>query len=161
MAPRSDHWLLRLSADDWLRAATTELHNGAAHTASRRAALSHARRAAGMALNGVLVASFAIHGDLEAACTRWGRSYIDHLRALAIDVDLAALQMPATAASEASELLGMPLQSGQILVQLSASPHAAALRGLELARSLVEAASTAVAHLREAPTRSNDRSELA
>ncbi|HFE46348.1 MAG TPA: hypothetical protein ENJ18_12780 [Nannocystis exedens] len=160
MAPPSDHWLLRLSADDWLRAATTELRDGRAATASRRAALSHARRAAGMALNGVLVANFTNCRDLEATCTRWGRSYIDHLRALATDVDLEAIQMPRSAAIDARELLRIPLQNSQNLVQLSASPHQAALRALGLARSLVDAASSAIDQLRRA-TRSDDRSGLA
>ncbi len=114
-----------------------------------------------MALNGVLVAFYGSHGDLEAACKRWGRSYMDHLRALAVEADPAALHMPVSAAVDARELMGIPLQSGQRLVQLSASPHAAALRALGLARSLVDAADAAVARLHRVPnepTRSGDRS---
>lgn len=113
-----------------------------------------------MALNGVLVANFTNCRDLEATCTRWGRSYIDHLRALATDVDLEAIQMPRSAAIDARELLRIPLQNSQNLVQLSASPHQAALRALGLARSLVDAASSAIDQLRRA-TRSDDRSGLA
>ena len=53
--PRADHWLWRLDADAWLRAASTELAACEAHLDSRRTAVTHARRAAGMALNAVLV----------------------------------------------------------------------------------------------------------
>lgn len=161
MAPTPEHWLLRLSAEHWLRAATTELCDCAASTTSRRAALSHARRSAGMALNGVLVAFFEGHGDLEATCKRWGRSYMDHLRALAVEADPEALHMPVSAAVDARELMGIPLQSGQNLVQLSAAPHAAALRALGLARSLVDAADAAITRLHKVPSepaRSGDRS---
>jgi HEPN domain-containing protein len=72
------HWLHRLDADEWLHAATNEL--GRAETAlekkQQRAGVAGARRAAGMAWNAVLV---------RAEDERYGRSYMDHLTALAID----------------------------------------------------------------------------
>jgi HEPN domain-containing protein len=74
--PDPTHWLHRLTSEEWLSAAATELAH--AETASdqraRRAALAHARRAAGMAWNAVLID----HPDEGA-----GRSYMDHLHALA------------------------------------------------------------------------------
>jgi HEPN domain-containing protein len=76
--PGSDpgHWLHRLTALEWLAAADNELAQ--ARTAlERRAArpgVTHARRAAGMAWNAVLVD----HPDDRA-----GRSYMDHVVALA------------------------------------------------------------------------------
>jgi hypothetical protein len=72
------HWLHRLDADEWLRAAGNELER--ARTAllgkQQRPGVTGARRAAGMAWNAVLVG-----GDDE----RYGRSYMEHLQALAKD----------------------------------------------------------------------------
>ncbi|HXU73987.1 MAG TPA: hypothetical protein VN947_31920 [Polyangia bacterium] len=72
------HWLHRLDAEEWLRAAENEL--GRAEEAllhkQQRPGVAGARRAAGMAWNAVLV------GQEEAA---YGRSYMDHLKALAGD----------------------------------------------------------------------------
>ena len=70
------HWLHRLDAGEWLAAAATEL----AHCEDKlfhravRPGVTHARRAAGMALNAVLV---------NAPDDRYGRSYMDHVVALA------------------------------------------------------------------------------
>lgn len=78
--PGSDpaHWLHRLTAPEWLAAAAVELAHGEAAVAGRtaRAALAHARRAAGMAWNAVLID----HPDARA-----GRSYMEHVVALADD----------------------------------------------------------------------------
>ena len=80
LVPEKDkaHWLYRLDAGEWLAAAEGEL--GAARRAAiakqHRAAVVQARRAAGMALNALLWA-----GPDEA----YGRSYVEHLRALAAD----------------------------------------------------------------------------
>jgi hypothetical protein len=80
------HWLLRLTAAEWLAAAETELvHAEAALT--RRAArtgVTHARRAAGMAWNAVLAAAPDPEGPENA---RYGRSYMDHVVALASSKD--------------------------------------------------------------------------
>jgi hypothetical protein len=72
------HWLRRLTAAEWLAAAETELR-AAGEALSRRAVrpgITHARRAAGMAWNAVLVG---------APEDRFGRSYMDHVNALAED----------------------------------------------------------------------------
>jgi hypothetical protein len=76
--PDPAHWLHRLTAVEWLASAETELAHGEAAVTRRatRAGLAHARRAAGMAWNAVLVD----HPDERA-----GRSYMDHVVALCSD----------------------------------------------------------------------------
>jgi hypothetical protein len=78
--PGSDpaHWLYRLSAAEWLAAAETELAHAEAALQRRatRPGVTHARRAAGMAWNAVLV------GNPDE---RAGRSYMEHVAALADD----------------------------------------------------------------------------
>jgi len=76
--PDPPHWLHRLTADEWLAAAATELDH-CAETLARRAfrpGVTHARRAAGMAWNAVMVL---------AEDPRFGRSYMEHVVALAKD----------------------------------------------------------------------------
>jgi HEPN domain-containing protein len=76
--PDPTHWLLRLTSDEWLAAAHTELAH-CEETLRRRAmrpAVTHARRAAGMAWNAVLVV---------APDERSGRSYMEHVVALISD----------------------------------------------------------------------------
>ncbi len=130
------HWLWRLDARAWCQAAARELESGDARVASRRTAVTHARRAAGMALNGVLV---ALGGQLDRmSCeTRWGRSYIDHLRALASASPSDRAPMSAEAAEAARELMTIGPMPERGLVQLQANAHGPARRALELARSLV------------------------
>lgn len=72
------HWLMKLSPDEWIRAGLGELRRAenAYKAKNARAGLAGARRAAGMALNGALIVQ-----PNEA----WGRSYVDHLMALAKD----------------------------------------------------------------------------
>ncbi len=72
------HWLNRLSPDEWISAALGELKRAeeAYGRHDVRAGLAGAKRAAGMALNGVLI----LHPN-EA----WGRSYVDHVQALSTD----------------------------------------------------------------------------
>jgi hypothetical protein len=73
-----EHWLHRLSAPGWLAAADTELQH-CRDALSRRAVrpgVTHARRAAGMAVNATLV----LRED-----PRFGRSYMEHVIALAAD----------------------------------------------------------------------------
>ena len=87
--PDPSHWLHRLTAAEWLAAADNELVH--AEEALRRRAprpgITHARRAAGMAWNAVLVG---------APDERFGRSYMDHVNALADD---AAAPDPVRAAA--------------------------------------------------------------
>ena len=78
--PGSDptHWLHRLDAAEWLAAAATELDHAQAALARRatRVGVTHARRAAGMAWNAVLVVA-------PPSDDRYGRSYMEHVVALA------------------------------------------------------------------------------
>ena len=72
------HWLHRLDADEWLRAAANELLRAEEALARKqhRQGVAGARRAAGMAWNAVLVG-----GEDDV----YGRSYMDHLNALSKD----------------------------------------------------------------------------
>jgi hypothetical protein len=76
--PDLTHWLHRLTATEWLAAAETELGHAEAALARRaaRPGVTHARRAAGMAWNAVLI---------ETPDDRAGRSYMEHLVALSED----------------------------------------------------------------------------
>ena len=141
---RGEHWLRRLDADAWLRAARTELAAGEAQLESRRTAVTHARRAAGMAINAVLMAQ-ALEGD---DMLRWGRSYIDHLRALA-DADAARVHpLSAASRSAAAQLLAIPvIPASSALLQLGRSPHSAAQQALTAARELVDDCAEVVARL--------------
>ena len=89
-----------------------------------------------MALNGVLV---ALGGQLDRmSCeTRWGRSYIDHLRVLASAEASARAPMSAEAAEAARELMKIGPMPERGLVQLQANAHGPARRALELARAMV------------------------
>jgi HEPN domain-containing protein len=77
------HWLHRFDAEEWLRAAANELSRAedALVHKQQRPGVAGARRAAGMAWNAVLVG---------AEDERYGRSYMDHLKALAGDERVAA-----------------------------------------------------------------------
>jgi HEPN domain-containing protein len=72
------HWLLRLAPDEWIQAGLAELRRAEARLQAndRSAALAGCKRAAGMALNGALIVE---------PNESWGRSYVDHLSALAVD----------------------------------------------------------------------------
>ena len=73
-----DDWLRRLTPDEWIRAALGELSRAfdALERGHDRAALAGCKRAAGMALNGALIV---------APNPAWGRTYLEHLGALAYD----------------------------------------------------------------------------
>jgi HEPN domain-containing protein len=120
-----NHWLYRLSPDEWVRAALGEL--GAAERAFRsrnvRAAHAGVRRAAGMALNGALIVE---------PNPGWGRSYVDHLSALAREGEA----VPA-AVRDAARLLAEAPPPGSPLV---------ALRSPAADERLLEAARTVMAH---------------
>lgn len=85
MTSPSEHWLLRLDAAAWLAAAQRELELGEGADGLRRRQVTHARRAGGMALNALLQAEHQRGVPLDLVDTKWGRSYIDHLRAAAVD----------------------------------------------------------------------------
>jgi HEPN domain-containing protein len=95
--PDPDHWLHRFTAQEWLRAAEGELARAvvAFRRKQQRAGVATARRAAGMACNAVL----AIAVD-----ENYGRSYMDHLRALAADA-----AVPEVVRVAAQALLETPL----------------------------------------------------
>jgi DNA polymerase IIIc chi subunit len=69
------HWLYRLDPGEWLAAAATELAAAEAALSRRsfRTGITHARRAAGMALNAPL---------WQGEHPSWGRSYMEHVIAL-------------------------------------------------------------------------------
>jgi HEPN domain-containing protein len=73
-------WLTRLSPEGWLRQALGELSRAeqllAAH--ERAAGVLSLRRAAGMALNGALSVTWR----------EWGRTYVEHVRAVAAEADV-------------------------------------------------------------------------
>jgi HEPN domain-containing protein len=110
LAPPVDptHWLFRLTVDEWLRAAEQELSlcREALQRRAVRTGVTHARRAAGMAWNAILVIEFD---------PRYGRSYMEHLVALADEpaipdaVRSAALQLKGAATTPATLIqLGKP-----------------------------------------------------
>ena len=71
-------WLRRLSPDEWIHAGLTELRRAEAAFArgDGRAGAATVKRAAGMALNAALL----VEPD-----EGWGRSFVDHVRALSRD----------------------------------------------------------------------------
>lgn len=120
--PDPTHWLHRYTPREWVRAAMGELvqaraaferHNG-------RAGLAGCRRAAGVALNGILAAEL----DFDPA---WGRTYMDHLTHLAAD-----LERPEAVRDAAKRLLATPLPGGEIVALRTARSDDAALEAAEL-----------------------------
>jgi len=99
-----DHWLYRLLPDEWLRAADGELARARAALVAKqqRAGVTQARRAAGMAWNAVLALAPRDAPENE----RYGRSYMDHVKALAADESA-----PAPVRAAAKLLLEAPLQT--------------------------------------------------
>jgi hypothetical protein len=73
-----DHWLRKLTPDEWIRAAMAELRRAEAAYAGGdgRGGSAGVKRAAGMALNAALI----VEPD-----EKWGRSYVEHVKALAED----------------------------------------------------------------------------
>jgi HEPN domain-containing protein len=71
-------WLRRLSPDEWIRAALGELQRAEAayERGDARAGAAGVKRSAGMALNAAL---------LVEPNASWGRTYVEHLSALAAD----------------------------------------------------------------------------
>jgi hypothetical protein len=135
-------WLWRLEATEWVDAAKNELELGKASIDTRRRAITHARRAAGMSINGVLV-TMRDRGWPDGHCESvWGRSYLEHLRALAEADDIEPFA-PAVA-ELASDLLGVPVMPGDGLVRLGAQAGGDAARALQLAQRIVEACQTVV-----------------
>jgi HEPN domain-containing protein len=97
------HGLLRLTPDEWLSAAVGEYDECVAGLLARqqRKGVAAARRAAGMALNAVLVL---------APDEAFGRSYMDHLRTLGRDEAL-----PEGLRHAARQLLEAPLEGPRFI----------------------------------------------
>lgn len=72
------HWLRRFSPEEWIQLALAEVRRAeeAYARGDGKGGLAACRRAAGMALNAALV----VRPDES-----WGRSYVDHVRAIAAD----------------------------------------------------------------------------
>jgi hypothetical protein len=127
--PDPSHWLHRLTPAEWIAAAETELLH-AAEALSRRAVrpgVTHARRAAGMAWNAVLAA--APDGE-DALLARFGRSYMDHVAALAGSTDV-----PAGVRAAAAFLRDTP-PAPPALITLG-KPGEPDMRALDAARTIV------------------------
>ena len=129
------HWLYRLTADEWLRAAATELRHSrqAFENKSQRAAVAHARRAGGMAINALLWLAFRRFLRTQLRAGPLGRFAKDPAVPSSLQVD-------------AQELLAMPMQA--VLVQLGpkGDPKQAdpAARILEWAQKLAQSHQTEI-----------------
>jgi hypothetical protein len=120
----SPSWLTRLSPEEWLRQGLTELGRAEARVVShdRAAAVLGLRRAAGMALNGALA----------VRPRDWGRTYVEHLRAIALDSDAPE------AVRQAAQLLNE--------IQLDKLPNVVRLTPPSESARWVDAAKTVMAH---------------
>jgi hypothetical protein len=127
--PDPSHWLHRLTPAEWIAAAETELQHAGEALARRavRPGVTHARRAAGMAWNAVLTA--AADGE-DALVARFGRSYMDHVAALA-----GAPDVPADVRSAAAFLRDTP-PAPPTLITLG-KPGEPDMRALDAARTIV------------------------
>jgi hypothetical protein len=127
MHPRdTEHWLYRFTPREWVRASLGELEQARSAYTRRnaRAGLAGCRRAAGVALNGLLALA-------ESPDARYGRSYMDHLQGLANDTDA-----PEAAREAARHLLQTPLPGGDVV----------ALRTATVNTRDLDAAETVMAH---------------
>jgi hypothetical protein len=117
-------WLLKLSPEEWIRAAMAEIRQAEAAYGARnvRGAIAGCKRAAGMALNAALI--------LEPN-PAWGRTYVEHVAALARD---EAAPDPVRKACN-TLLEAQPPGSGVV-----------PLRTPSMEQSLLEAARDVVAH---------------
>lgn len=117
-------WLARHSPEDWIRQGLGELGRAEARLRAhdRSAGVLGLRRAAGMALNGAL----------SIKLRPWGRTYVEHLRALAGDSEVPE------AVRDAARLLNdVPLEKQPNVVRLTPPSESA---------RWVEAAKTVMAH---------------
>jgi hypothetical protein len=131
-----EHWLHRLSPDEWIRAALTEVKRAEAAYArgDMRGGAASVKRAAGMGCNGALI----VEPD-----ERWGRSYVDHVQALSTD---SAVPEAVRAACRTVLSAGGP--GGEVVVLRT--PHTGAAQ-LEAARDVIAHAWTVVRRHDEGP----------
>jgi HEPN domain-containing protein len=131
--PDPSHWLYRFTPEEWLRAAEGELSRARAALTlkQQRVGVAGARRAAGMAWNGVL----SLAPD-EA----YGRSYMDHLKAMAGDATV-----PETIRAAAQALVDAPLEAKLVTLGAHGDTHIAdaAMAIVEHARERVTPKATA------------------
>ena len=115
-------WLTRLPPEDWIRQGLTELSRAEARLLAhdRSGGVLGLRRAAGMALNGALAVRFR----------DWGRTYIDHLRAIADDTEV-----PEPVRAAAKLLNEVPLEKQPNVVRLT--PPSETTRWLEAAKTVM------------------------
>lgn len=116
-----EHWLYRYAPREWLRASIHEIKQARGSYAQRnpRAGLAGCRRAAGVALNGMLATA-------EPPDARYGRTYMDHLGALRDDPSV-----PEAAREAARLLLQTPLPGGEIVALRTSSSDERALDAAE------------------------------
>jgi HEPN domain-containing protein len=119
-----NHWLRRLSPDEWIRAALSELARAEVEwqKGQLRAGAVGVNRAAGMALNAALI--------VEPAHD-WGRTYVEHLEALAVDPSA-----PQAVRDACRRVLDSRLKSGDIVSLRTPRAHVA----------VIEAARDVIAH---------------
>jgi hypothetical protein len=121
-APETPEWLKRLSPEAWLRQGLIELGRAEARLLARdrTAAVLGLKRAAGMALNGAL----------SVVWRPWGRTYVAHLEAIALDVGVPA------AVREAAKLLSsLSTEQQPGIVQLN--PPSESRRWLEATKTVM------------------------
>lgn len=115
-------WLTRFSAQAWIRKGLGELARARKFLEShdRTAALLALRRAAGMALNGALC----------VAWRPWGRTYVEHVRAIADDSSV-----PEPVRLAAKLLNEVPIERVPNIVRLT--PPSESERWLEAAKTVM------------------------
>jgi hypothetical protein len=115
-------WLTRLSSEAWIRQGLSELGRAEARLRAhdRTAAVLGLRRAAGMALNGAL----------RVVWRDWGRTYVDHLQAIARDESV-----PAAVRDAAALLNSVALDKQAGVVRLT--PPSESARWLEAAKTIM------------------------
>jgi hypothetical protein len=121
-----EHWLYKHTPREWIRAALSELERakGALDAHDRKGALAVCRRAAGMAINGMLALDVR---SIEV----YGRSYMDHLVALSNDVEA-----PIAVRESAKLLAEMPMPGSDVVLLRTASTD----------RKMLDAARDVMAH---------------
>jgi HEPN domain-containing protein len=117
-------WLRRYSPDEWIRAALAEVKRAETAYArgDGRGGAAGVKRAAGMALNGALL----VEPDES-----WGRSYVDHVQALARDT-----RVPQGVRKACQAVLEARGPSGEVIL----------LRTPRTAEAALEAAKDVIAH---------------
>jgi hypothetical protein len=118
------HWLRRFSPDEWISAALGEVSRAEKAWAAGdlRAGIVGLKRAAGMALNGALI----VEPD-----ETWGRTYVEHVEALARDA-----RVPAAVRDACRALLDARPPGGDVIQLRSPRAHV----------QVVEAARDVIAH---------------